>query len=345
MSEFDDLLQEIDKYDVISFDIFDTLLLRNVLKPVDIFKMLDKKVNEKYKISGFAEIRIKAEADSRKIENGEETSLELIYENIDGISADIKEEIKLIELELEKEFLIANPFMKKVFDYCIKNKKEVICITDMYLPKKFLKEVLKTNGYEDVKVFLSCSYMKQKRDGKLFEQVWKEKKYNKKMWLHIGDNIESDYNQPILFGIAAYHYKKVLERVNDINSDNIENSILTAIVNNQFNNGLEYSMDYIATIFKFAEYIIIYVLKNYNELDDISLKDILNIEKNFAMESDLKIDEKSITKINKQDSLVIKKSIIKYLSYLKNFDFQSEAKRKISFWNKLKNMMNFKSKS
>ena len=82
-----------------------------------------------------------------------------------------------------------------------------------------------------------------------------------------------------------------------------------------------------------------------SELDDISLKDILNIEKNFAMESDLKIDEKSITKINKQDSLVIKKSIIKYLSYLKNFDFQSEAKRKISFWNKLKNMMNFKSKS
>ena len=133
MNEYDKLIKIINQYEVISFDIFDTLLLRNVQEPKDIFKILAKYVKDKYKILDFANIRIKAEERSRTEANKYETSLKEIYEYID-IDEKIKEDIKLKELELEEKFLRANPFMQKIYNYCLEKKKKVICITDMYLP-------------------------------------------------------------------------------------------------------------------------------------------------------------------------------------------------------------------
>ena len=40
-----EIVEKIDKNDVISFDIFDTLILRNIFCPTDIFKILSKKEN------------------------------------------------------------------------------------------------------------------------------------------------------------------------------------------------------------------------------------------------------------------------------------------------------------
>ena len=37
------IIKQIEKYDVVSFDIFDTLLKRNVKKPTDIFRYMEKK--------------------------------------------------------------------------------------------------------------------------------------------------------------------------------------------------------------------------------------------------------------------------------------------------------------
>ncbi len=54
---------EILKYDVISFDIFDTLLLRPFIKPTDLFWYIETK----YNIKGFHQARILAEMQSKKI--------------------------------------------------------------------------------------------------------------------------------------------------------------------------------------------------------------------------------------------------------------------------------------
>lgn len=239
MSELDLLLKKIDKYDVISFDIFDTLLLRNVLQPSDIFLLLENEVKEKFSISNFAQIRIDAEARSRTAENGFETSLQRIYDEIKDINSDVKKQIMDMELSLEDSFLVANPFMKKVYDYAKKKNKTIICITDMYLPQEFLRATLEKNGYKNVKIYLSCDYMKQKRDGSLFIEVFKETGFNKDSWLHIGDNQESDYNQPRALGIEAYHYVKVLDRAKiDLAKTNLELRIIYAILYNQTLSGL-----------------------------------------------------------------------------------------------------------
>ena len=52
--EFQKLKKLIDQYDVVSFDVFDTLLLRNVLKPTDLFLAMNDCALEQYRIVDFA---------------------------------------------------------------------------------------------------------------------------------------------------------------------------------------------------------------------------------------------------------------------------------------------------
>lgn len=72
----DKILKEIKNYDIVSFDIFDTLLKRNVKEPTDVFSYMEKK----YQINGFREKRIEAEKAARKKKNGLEISLEPIIQ-------------------------------------------------------------------------------------------------------------------------------------------------------------------------------------------------------------------------------------------------------------------------
>ena len=240
MNEYDKLIKIIDQYEVISFDIFDTLLLRNVQEPKDIFKILAKYVKDKYKILDFANIRIKAEERSRTEANKYETSLKEIYEYID-IDEKIKEDIKLKELELEEKFLRANPFMQKIYNYCLEKKKKVICITDMYLPLEFLEKILKKNGYNKVKIYLSCYYHKHKGNMTLYDEVQKEENIAKDKWLHIGDNHFSDYDKAIEFGIHAYHYQRIRERSALPKAESLGASIIWSIASNEALNGLDIS--------------------------------------------------------------------------------------------------------
>ena len=77
-----ELLKLIDSNNVISFDIFDTLLLRNVYKPTDIFRILSKIAFEKYNIEDFYSIRVVAEKKSRTEENNNECRFDEIYKKI-----------------------------------------------------------------------------------------------------------------------------------------------------------------------------------------------------------------------------------------------------------------------
>ena len=58
----------IDKYEIISFDIFDTLIKRNVIDPVDIFKIVQERFNKKHineMITDFFEKRVGTEKNMR----------------------------------------------------------------------------------------------------------------------------------------------------------------------------------------------------------------------------------------------------------------------------------------
>ena len=48
-----------------------------------------------------------------------------------------------LELEYEYNLTVMNPWIKSIYKYCCKNGKQIIIITDIYLPEKFIKRSLK----------------------------------------------------------------------------------------------------------------------------------------------------------------------------------------------------------
>ena len=110
MTLLNEIKQQIDSHEIISFDIFDTLLLRPYVKPTDLFLHLEK-LEE---LKGFAQARIEAERKARKTHSHlEDITIDEIYNEI----TDKYKYLKQKEMDLEMQVLQPNPEMKEVYDY------------------------------------------------------------------------------------------------------------------------------------------------------------------------------------------------------------------------------------
>lgn len=199
--------KKIKHYKIISFDIFDTLLVRPYAEPNDLFAHLGLLNN----IENFKNIRWNAFLESRKkycINGVDEVTLDEIYEFVPNECKFMKEK----EIELEIQVLQQNPEMKAVWDYALKLNKKIICVSDMYMPKEFLDNVLRKNGYIPDEIFVSSEYKKLKARKELYNIVIDKLKCSPKDILHIGDNLKSDVEQAKATGINAIHYTKIIDR-------------------------------------------------------------------------------------------------------------------------------------
>lgn len=241
---FKEITKQIDNKKVVSFDIFDTLVFRNIVRPTDIFRIVENIVSNKYNISNFTKLRIEAEQNSRKtVENGE-ANLNEIYQQLNEKIKDpnIVNEIKKLEMKIETEFIVQNPFMKRIFDYCIENNKKILLISDMYFEKAFIEQLLKNCGYFNYNnLYVSCESRKNKGSGELFKYVKEKENIQYEEWLHIGDNYNSDYIMPKKIGLEAYNYKNI-NSYEYIEYNSIFESIILGTRNNFLYNGNE--LDY-----------------------------------------------------------------------------------------------------
>lgn len=203
------LREEIQKYEIISFDVFDTAVLRKVLFPQDIFKLLANWVHSRFNIDDFHYIRMNAEQETRTKSCNKEISLDEIYSTIQAKYKDLNiEEIKSKEIALELENTIVNPFIKELFDTAIMLNKIVYFISDMYLPSNIVSEILKKNGYFSYSaLYVSSSEMCTKYDSSLFKKILECKQIKVSSWLHIGDNWDSDVMIPRNMGITAAYVR------------------------------------------------------------------------------------------------------------------------------------------
>ena len=231
--------------DVISFDIFDTLIFRPVCAPTDLFFF----VGEKLGFMDFERIRREIEFKVRKRtyeERGSyEVTLEEIYEEIEKWTGIAKEVGMQTEIQAEWEFCFANPYMLEVYRLLQKKGKDkrIICVSDMYLPVEVLKKMLEKCGYEAFdNVFISCEYGKSKSDGKLYQEVMKVYGVDRK-YIHVGDNPESDGKQAKKSGWESIHYPNVNivgmpYRAEDMSI--VTGSLYRAVVNSRLYTGLKY---------------------------------------------------------------------------------------------------------
>ena len=211
-------------HSVVSFDIFDTLLLRPFEKPTDLFILMEPYVNSlvgSVDYLSFSELRIRAEQLARQrkaIDNPMwgEVLLTEIYQEIGKLCpkmAPVLQEIQKLENDMELRFCSERKLGKEYLECALAGGKKVICTSDMYLPIDTVNKMLKKAGYDGIsKVYLSSEIGSCKWDGKLYKHVLREEKLKKPSeLLHIGDNWESDICAAEKLGIAAKHLPKTMD--------------------------------------------------------------------------------------------------------------------------------------
>ena len=230
------------QYEVISFDIFDTLIFRPFSEPTDLFFFLGEKTG----ILDFKRLRMQAEADARtqkyKEEKHYEITLSDIWSRLENEIGVTKEQGMQMEQALEMEFCYANPFMQQVFTQLREHGKRIVITSDMYLSKAFLSELLQKNGYGGYEeLYVSCEYEKSKAEGSLYEVVKRAYPDTDSM-IHVGDNPVSDVKNAKKHGFEVFYYLNVnrnalLYRSYDMSA--VVGGAYRGIVNNKLYNGTE----------------------------------------------------------------------------------------------------------
>ena len=177
---------------MISIDVFDTAIFRDVYEPTDIFKLVEQQVG-----SDFYKRRIQAEKNASK----------LSFYNIDDIYRHLPEFDVSKEIEMEFKHIYAN---QEILDMYLKNPLDYVFISDMYLPSHIIKKMLSQCGYEDAEVYVSCEEKCNKGSGELFKKV--ERRLGK-ITKHYGDNYMSDIVGATKADIEPI-YKPALHKLN-----------------------------------------------------------------------------------------------------------------------------------
>lgn len=196
------------KADIVSFDVFDTLILRPFEAPADLFYV----IGEKLGIPDFRSLRKKCESEARKqklqTDGTTEITIEDIYELV-GKKAGISPQLGITtECDTELALCCANPFMLEVYKKVLSAGKTVIITTDMYMSESFFKELLHKNGFDGYDgIFLSCACGCGKSDGRIYDII--KKQYGNKRYIHIGDNRHSDIKNAAKAGFETVYYPNI----------------------------------------------------------------------------------------------------------------------------------------
>jgi len=228
--------------DVVTFDIFDTLLFRPFAKPADLFLLL----GEKHNLPIFSKIRQEAEAKVRNLKQKDYDSREIyiedIYKEIERLTGIPAQEGIQAELDLEYELIQPNPYMLRLFNMLKRYEDiQIILISNMYLHDYQIEKLLKKCGYEGYdKLYVSCDYNVSKHHGRLFElvksQIGKDLKY-----VHIGDNKTMDVEGGQCAGFETEYYFCPNDRGEQYRATGLTELVGSAykgIVNNYLLNGI-----------------------------------------------------------------------------------------------------------
>lgn len=238
--------------DVISFDIFDTLIFRPVCAPTDLFFFIGEKLHYMDFERMRKEMEHKARNKAFEKTGSYEVTLEDIYDEIEMQTGIDKQIGMKAEIETELEFCFANPYMLEVYrllqEAVKETEKKIICISDMYLPSNVLLQMLEKCGYHGLKkIYVSCEANASKADGTLYKKV-AESIGKSNSFIHIGDNPESDGKQAKKNSWETIHYANVNivgmpYRAEDMSL--ITGTLYRGIINSRLYNGLKsYSSDY-----------------------------------------------------------------------------------------------------
>ena len=290
---------DLKEYDYISFDIFDTLIKRNVSKPSDIFKLVEIKYNSRVenKIDKFEINRKICESECRK-ESSTEISIDMIYDKMSKIyGKKVASDLHKLEEEIEINFTQRNnnELINSIYNYALNNKK-IILTSDMYLSKEIIEKILKRNNIKYNKLYLSSDIGIRKVTSELFSYVLKDLNIKSDKIIHVGDNKHSDCDMSKKVGIKSIKIPTHINNLLHFNkntkkeiTNNFNYNILQSFINNNIENNDYFSkfgyQCFGPILFGFSEWLLKDLEKN-------------KIEKVFFLARDGKIMKEAFDIIN-----------------------------------------------
>lgn len=197
---------------VVSFDIFDTAIVRKVQAPVDVFLFLAD--HEPFRGRGthhhFAQLRREAEQVARRrvyaaTGSGEAALAEIhtALAALAGFDALLIPQMVAAEEAIELALCITHPHLHEVYRRAHAADKTVWFVSDTYHSATFLRRLLASAGYEhpNDRIVASCDERCSKGSGKLLPLLVQAAGLSKQQFLHIGDNMRSDCALPSQAGI------------------------------------------------------------------------------------------------------------------------------------------------
>lgn len=225
--------------DIVSFDLFDTLLIRRIHDP-DLIKLpVARFIAAKAVESGCAwswqkvqklrdsiEKRHRAET-GEKFADHEACYPRFMKEVLAEIFGEEKGESLLqsvtdYELFMENSMLVPRREMVEWLIELAGYGKKIYILSDIYLPAEHLRILIRHAGFLDYveEVISSADTFLAKASGEAFAFIEEKYSLDRKKWLHIGDNPISDGLRPSEFGLSSLvlhdasekHRKAIIKR-------------------------------------------------------------------------------------------------------------------------------------
>ena len=197
--------KKLSEVDVVSFDVFGTLLQRYCTRPSFVFDLAFARWSgcEFEADSAFA--RARSSADDCAVFDRPMT-LDEIYERLTLFTPQEREELKKLEIDCERRVLTARPDVRQLFEEAVALGKRIVITSDMYLSSETLSGLLESNGYKGVeRIFVSCEWSCEKATGELLTCVAKELGVRPERILHVGDSFKADIRGARISGIDSFY--------------------------------------------------------------------------------------------------------------------------------------------
>jgi len=211
-----------DRFEVISFDVFDTLLYRTV-EPPDFLKRRTANFAA-HLLSGyglsihrelFLYVRAEEEARLRRraLARGFDSECKLselvraTLQRLAGAEVADRESPTLVnyELDVEAYHLRVAPGVVELLSLLQSRGKRLVAVSDTYLETSHLQFLFKTLGIQHYfnAIYVSADHGIGKYSGRLFKLVIEAERVRSQQMIHVGDNYGSDVRGAIRTGVCA----------------------------------------------------------------------------------------------------------------------------------------------
>ena len=196
-----DLLQKINENSAVSFDLFDTLIMRQTLFVTDVYEIVEQRLRGMgIYIEDFCGKRLESEKSLSKTTAPTLVKIYAYMRDTYSISEIIPEELAELEWSVDYALIVPRREMCELVADVYKQGKKIYITSDTYYTKEQLIQILEKCDiifYTDI--LASCEYGTGKQQN-LYEKL--HEKLQGKSCIHIGDDVVADVESAEKNGIA-----------------------------------------------------------------------------------------------------------------------------------------------